>query len=147
MCMFCRSLFVLFYFFFWPLCCLFFFDIRILITPLVSSNSSKINVFRNNAFIPIINSLKTSRYPPFSTMSSTWVTSIVSVPTFTSVVTIWVFIVSSIIHVCLYSNLNFVWCFNATFSNISAISWRPVLVVEETRGVPGENHRPWASNW
>ena len=28
------------YFFFWPLCCLFFFDIRILITPLVSSNSS-----------------------------------------------------------------------------------------------------------
>jgi hypothetical protein len=30
--------------------------------------------------------------------------------------------------------------FNATFSNISAISWRPVLVVEEA-GVPGENHR------
>jgi hypothetical protein len=27
-------------FFFRPLCCLFFFDIRILITPLVSSNSS-----------------------------------------------------------------------------------------------------------
>jgi hypothetical protein len=36
--------------------------------------------------------------------------------------------------------------FNATFSNISAITWRPVLVVEEA-GVPGENHRPWASNW
>jgi hypothetical protein len=35
--------------------------------------------------------------------------------------------------------------FSATFSNISAISWRPVLVVEEA-GVPGENHRPWASN-
>jgi hypothetical protein len=34
---------------------------------------------------------------------------------------------------------------NATFSNISAISWRPVLVVEEA-GVPGENHRQWASN-
>jgi len=33
--------------------------------------------------------------------------------------------------------------FNATFSNISAISWRPVLVVEEA----GQNHRPWASNW
>jgi hypothetical protein len=31
----------------------------------------------------------------------------------------------------------------ATFSNISAISWRPVWVVEEA----GENHRPWASNW
>jgi hypothetical protein len=28
--------------------------------------------------------------------------------------------------------------FNATFSNISAISWRQVLVVEE---VPGENHQ------
>ena len=39
--MFCRSLFVLLYFFFWPLCCLFFIDIKILITPLVSSNSSK----------------------------------------------------------------------------------------------------------
>jgi hypothetical protein len=49
------------------------------------------------------------------------------------------------------SNLHFIlsakkllpWvCFNATFCNISAISWRPVLVVEEA-GVPGENHRPW----
>jgi hypothetical protein len=29
--------------------------------------------------------------------------------------------------------------FNATLSNISAISWRPVLVVEEA-GVPGENY-------
>ena len=33
------------------------------------------------------------------------------------------------------------WCCNAAFSNISAISWRSVLVVGET-GVPGENHRP-----
>ena len=32
------------YFFFWALCCLFFFDIRILITPLVSSNSSSITL-------------------------------------------------------------------------------------------------------
>jgi hypothetical protein len=39
----------------------------------------------------------------------------------------------------------YIFVFNATFSNISAISWRPVLVVEEA-GVPGENHRPWASN-
>jgi hypothetical protein len=31
--MFRRSLFVLLYFFFWPLRCLFFFDTRILITP------------------------------------------------------------------------------------------------------------------
>ena len=45
-CMFCRSLFVLLYFFFWPLCCLFFFfDIRFLITPLVSSNSSLPYIF------------------------------------------------------------------------------------------------------
>jgi hypothetical protein len=40
----------------------------------------------------------------------------------------------------------YIWCFNATFSNISAISWRQVLVVEEA-GVHGENHQPWASNW
>ena len=32
--------------------------------------------------------------------------------------------------------------FNVTFSNISAISWWQILVVEEA-GVPGENHRPW----
>jgi len=32
--------FFLLSFFFWPLCCLFFFDIQILITPLVSSNFS-----------------------------------------------------------------------------------------------------------
>ena len=36
--------------------------------------------------------------------------------------------------------------FNATFKNISAISWCSVLFVEET-GVPGENHRPVASRW
>jgi hypothetical protein len=29
--------------------------------------------------------------------------------------------------------------FNTTFNNISVISWRPVVLVEET-GVPGENH-------
>ena len=35
---------------------------------------------------------------------------------------------------------------DATFNNISAISWRSVLLVEETGG-PGENHRPVASHW
>ena len=30
--------------------------------------------------------------------------------------------------------------FNATFNNISVISWRSVLLMEET-GVPRENHR------
>jgi hypothetical protein len=34
--------------------------------------------------------------------------------------------------------------FNATVNNISVISWLSVLLVEET-GVPGENHRPVAS--
>ena len=41
--MFCRSLFVLLYFFFWPLCCLSFSDLRILIAPLESSNYSRRN--------------------------------------------------------------------------------------------------------
>ena len=40
MCLFCRSLFVPLYFFFWPLCCLIFFDMRILFTPLVSNSNS-----------------------------------------------------------------------------------------------------------
>ena len=31
--------------------------------------------------------------------------------------------------------------FNATFNNISVISWRSILLEEKT-GVPGENHRP-----
>jgi len=34
---------------------------------------------------------------------------------------------------------------NATFNNISVISWRSVLLVEETGG-PGENHRPVTSH-
>ena len=34
--------------------------------------------------------------------------------------------------------------FNATFNNISTISWRSVVLVEET-GVPEENHRPVVS--
>ena len=36
--------------------------------------------------------------------------------------------------------------FNATFNNISTISWRSVLLVEET-GVPRENRRTVASHW
>jgi hypothetical protein len=35
--------------------------------------------------------------------------------------------------------------FNVTFHTILAISWRSVLLVEDT-GVPGENHRPVASH-
>ena len=36
--------------------------------------------------------------------------------------------------------------FNATFNNISGISWRSVLLVKETGG-PGENHLPVTSHW
>ena len=36
--------------------------------------------------------------------------------------------------------------FNATFNNISVMSWGLVLFVKET-GVLGENHRPAASHW
>jgi hypothetical protein len=47
-----------------------------------------------------------------------------------------------------FINFNLIWAgsvifFNATFNNISVISWRSVLLVEET----GENHRPVASDW
>jgi hypothetical protein len=35
--------------------------------------------------------------------------------------------------------------FNANFNNISAISWQLVLLMEEI-GVPGENHHPAASH-
>ena len=36
--------------------------------------------------------------------------------------------------------------FNATFNNISVISWLSVLLVEQT-WVPRENHQPAASDW
>ena len=57
-----------------------------------------------------------------------------------------------IIFVC-FINLFFLFCnrggrvvvFNASFNNISAISWRSVFLVKET-GVPGENHRPVVSH-
>jgi hypothetical protein len=35
--------------------------------------------------------------------------------------------------------------FNPTFNNISVISWRLVLLMEETGGL-GENHQPLASH-
>ena len=66
MCMFCRSLFVLLYFFFWSLCCLFFFDIQILITPLVYSNSSVIFKFKFvtliNNFTPLVSAISCRKY-------------------------------------------------------------------------------------
>jgi len=38
------------------------------------------------------------------------------------------------------------WCLTPLFNNISIISWRSVLLAEET-GVPRENHRPVVSHW
>jgi hypothetical protein len=43
-----------------------------------------------------------------------------------------------LIHVWLVGLVWFM-VFNATFNNISVISWQSVLLVDET-GVPGENH-------
>jgi hypothetical protein len=37
--------------------------------------------------------------------------------------------------------------FNPKFNNISIITWRSVLLVEEKTGVPVENHRPATSHW
>jgi hypothetical protein len=65
--------------------------------------------------------------------------------------------IKTTIKVCLYCynitlfvrrEVNVVWfmVLDATFNNISVISWRSVLLVEETRG-PRENHWPVASHW
>jgi hypothetical protein len=51
----------------------------------------------------------------------------------------------SCIHINLFA-MDRVMTFNATFNNISAISWQSALVVEEI-GVSWENHRPVASHW
>jgi len=37
--------------------------------------------------------------------------------------------------------------FNATFNNISVISWRSVFILVEKTEIPGENHQPAASRW
>ena len=61
----------------------------------------------------------------------------------------WLYII--IKHVLIFpSFICLVWfgfmVFNATFNNISVISWQSVLLVEET-GLPGENHWPVACHW
>jgi hypothetical protein len=52
-------------------------------------------------------------------------------------------LIAYLLKVCLFVCLM---VFNTTFSNISVISWRSVLLVEETGG-PGDYHRPVASHW
>ena len=46
----------------------------------------------------------------------------------------------------LLMNVDMVMLYNATFNNISAITWRSALLVDEI-GVSEENHRPVASHW
>ena len=46
-------------------------------------------------------------------------------------------------HYCSTILVGWLMVLNAAFNNISVISWRSVLLVEETR-VSGENHRPVA---
>jgi hypothetical protein len=51
-----------------------------------------------------------------------------------------------IVKICIPHSLKRgVMVFNATFNDISVISWRSVLLVEETGG-PEENHRPAVSH-
>jgi len=42
-----------------------------------------------------------------------------------------------------YTRLGYVMVLNATFNNISVITWPSLLLVEET----GENHKPVISHW
>jgi hypothetical protein len=123
--MFCRSLFVLLYFFFWPLNCLFFFNLRILITPLVSSNSSYLYIF---------NLLQDVR-------CTTWSTAVKVRQFFSRDLEPWVGQLPSV-----HNGMVWFIVFNTTFKQFSVISWRSVILVEET-GVPWENHRPVASHW
>jgi hypothetical protein len=53
-------------------------------------------------------------------------------------------LLNTINQIIIDSNLLSIMIWFMVFNNISAISWRLVLLVEET-GVPGENHRPAAS--
>jgi len=53
----------------------------------------------------------------------------------------WLGVLDTTLYACLFCLM----ALNATFNNISVISWQSVLLVEETGG-PGENHRPVASH-
>ena len=51
--------------------------------------------------------------------------------------------VGSLLLIYVFFSFDWLMVSNATFNIISAISWRSVLLVEETR-LPGENHQPAA---
>ena len=46
---------------------------------------------------------------------------------------------------CNMLTIQYLMVYGATFNNISVISWRSVLMVEESE-IPRENHRPVASH-
>ena len=78
-----------------------------------------------------------------------WVTLLVTTLSYSYWLLLWSF-QNPYVGKCLFLYFSFrVWIlvmvFNATFNNMSAILWRSVLLVEETRG-PGESHRPAASH-
>jgi hypothetical protein len=109
-------------FFFWPLCCLFFFDIRILIAPLVSSNSS----WNSSSYTITMRCL--SHYKVYTVVGIVW-------------------------HRYIYIRFGeirrarvTVMMLNATFNNISVISWLSVLLQGDAR-VSGENHLPVVCQW
>ena len=57
-----------------------------------------------------------------------------------------IIIMSIIFTFSLWFSLDWFMVLNTIFNNISVISWRSVLLMEET-GVPGGNHRPVTSHW
>ena len=116
MCLFCRSLFVLLYFFFWPLCCLFFYD-----------SDYHFGIFKLFSVYSFLNSVQNVLLLNGFTLHLFH-----NVVQFLSMKIVW------------YSSVR-LRMLNATFNNISVISWRSVLFVEETE-VPGENHRPASSH-
>ena len=88
----CRSLFVLLSFFIWPLCCLFCdIYVQILITPLVSSNSSYFYLeFKSSTLTSMVIYVKCKRYRylfkcslfPFTFLFSSTITGLCNVNTF-----------------------------------------------------------------
>jgi hypothetical protein len=133
--------------FFWPLCCLSFFDSRLLITPLVSTNV----YFGHCVVCP--SSIHASDYP-FGIYKLLLAIVLSVLLRFTAsdypsgIYNLFLGTVNLHNKPSQCQNVNeFDLIFVVgVFSNISAILWRPVLVVDEPR-VPRENHRPLASNW
>ena len=123
---FCRSLFILLSFFCWLFLyffCMFFFDLRLLIIPFVYLQKSVLIIFNaiTKSGLKILTEKLYCAYFLLNQLNE---------------------------FLLVYVDGWFDWSmvFNATFNNISVISWRSVLRLEET-GVLGENYRSVASHW